>query len=339
MGSNLAWVVAALLFATITADNYDVPVAEQAENHSSWFGLLRLPSLNYGKLPEECKTPKPETCTAETAEDYEKAFSLHKERLRICGWHGFERKRMTGDGMVAPVYLMTTPCGLKVAAKFGRSVVANRHVSRNCDFMRLLLPRVSDPDCVNCFPKYYHYSNLTGVCYAELVHAMPMASFLHHVNKTQPRIMLQTAKLAMHQGMNALRIMQSEGMRHQDLTFRNALVRVKQPNDPAPFRVVIFDFGVSYMKGLQQDPKAKGGMGNHGFADPHAWACAFYSFFYSPGTDLRDGCGRLSFKGVEDMPANKLEAALLQMMKLTRRSYENVDYAAWQAHIRKVDTL
>jgi hypothetical protein len=330
-------VLAGLVLA-VCADEYGMPTAEQEARVISRFGVLQLPEIDYDNLPARCSFPDPKGCQAEAIRDYATAFFIHEQRLTTCGWHGFGRNKILGEGKVAPVYVLTSPCGLQFTGKFGRSEHSVNHVARNCDFLRLLAPHVRDPGCTGCFPEYYHFSNYTGVCYAELVHAMPMPAFLDHINRTHPEAVLQTAKLALRQGMNALRIMQSQGMRHQDLTFRNVMVRVRPQNDPAPFRVVIFDFGVSYMEGLKQDIKAQGGMGNHGFPDAHAWACAFYSHFYRPGAVKRNGCLHLPHDLSEKRPGS-LERALLEMMLGTRKNYDNVDYTAWQAVVHSVTTL
>jgi hypothetical protein len=321
---------------SVLADPYDTPFSPQPETYSDRFGVLRLPKIDYNHLPHECKTPLLDSCLAEDAGDYETAFSIHESRLETCGWKGFVRQRMTGEGKVAPVYLMTSPCGTQFTGKFGHKEHSINHVIRNCDFLKRLLPRVSDDSCRGCFPKYYHYSNYTDVCYAELVHAMPMPAFLSHINKTHPEALLSTVKLAMHQGMSALRILQSEGMRHQDLTFRNVMVRVRPQNDLAPFRVVIYDFGVSYMKGLQQDPKARLGMGNHGYSDAHAWACAFYDAFYAPGMHHLDGC-RFSPKTLTQFRPASLQLFLSEIMRTFRRNYDNVDYSTLQERLRVVE--
>jgi hypothetical protein len=337
----LAIAVQLAAVAAVVAANdgqFDVPISEVAERYTHNFGLLPLPEINYNKLPPECDAPTNESCTAEAAGDYETAFSMYESRLTTCGWKGFERKRMTGEGSVAPVFLLTSPCGLKLTGKFGRKEVAVKHIYRNCDFLRQLRPHLHDPGCNGCFPEYFYYSNITGVCYAEMVHALPMDSFLAFVNRSQPESLLSTVKLAMHQGMNAIRILQSLHMRHQDLTFRNVMTRIKPKNDPAPFRVVLYDFGVSFQKGLPQQIRKKRGGGNHGFPDAHAWACAFYSYFYNPGADLHNGCAKIS-RDLDRFSEDSLRYVLLDMMHKTLRNYDNVDYTVWQSRISKVNQL
>lgn len=324
--------------AATAETQFDVPISDVAERYSHNFGLLPLPDINYNKLPPECDAPTVESCNAEATGEYEKAFGIYESRLTTCGWKGFERKRMTGEGSVAPVFLITSPCGLRLTGKFGRKQVAVKHVYRNCDFLRQLKPHLRDPGCNGCFPEYFYYSNVTGVCYAEMVHALPMDSFLSFVNRSQPQLMLSTVKLAMHQGMNAIRIMQSLNMRHQDLTFRNVMARVKPKNDSAPFRVVVYDFGVSFQKGLPQQILKRGGGGNHGYPDAHAWACAFYSYFYDPGADLHNGCARIP-RALERYPSDSLRFVLLDMMHTNLRNYDNVDYSLWQSRISKVEQL
>jgi hypothetical protein len=333
-----SWVVYAIqitILSLVVADPYDTPFSDQPEEYSDRFGVLKLPKIDYKHLPHECNAPLPDACLAEDVGNYSKAFSVYESRLEMCGWKGFIRQRMTGEGKVAPVYLMTSPCGTQFTGKFGHKEHSVNHIIRNCDFLRRLLPRVSDDHCRGCFPKYFHFSNYTGVCYAELVHAMPMPAFLQHVNRTNPEALMATVRLALHQGLDALRILQSEGMRHQDLTFRNVMVRVKPRNDPSPFRVVIYDFGVSYMKGLTQDIKARGGMGNHGYSDAHAWACAFYDLFYAPGMHHLDGC-RFSPRDLSAFHPQSLVLFLSEIMRTLRRNYDEVDYSSLQERLRLV---
>jgi hypothetical protein len=323
----------------VACDPYEMPVAQQEDAYPGRFGTLVLPHLDYGNLPPECDAPPPGSCEAEASGDFHKAFTMYESRLMKCGWKGFDRRRMTGEGVVAAVFLLSSPCGLNFTGKFGhKNGEAHPHVVRNCDFLARLAPRVEDSDCRGCFPKFYHYSNYTGVCYAELIHAMPMTAFLDHINAMQHDAVLPTVKLALHQGLSSLKIIQSERIRHQDLSFRNVMVRIRPQGDPAPFRVVIFDFGSSYTHGMAQHAQARNGMGNHGYPDAHAWACAFYSYFYDPGLGHRTGCRKIA-RDPSQFPVNSLKRFLVEMMREERRNYDVVDYFKWQQRVRRVESL
>jgi hypothetical protein len=308
---------------------------------SAQFGIVNLQKINYKHLPPVCDSVPTATCELEAAGDLATAISQHERRIDICGGHGWARHAVLGEGRVAPVWFMSTPCGSPVAAKFARLPSALEHVSRDCFILRKLAHRVNDPDCRGCFPKYFYHSNYTGVCYSELVHAVPMTDFLNHVNATQPDILLETVKLAFHQGLSLLRILQEEGVKHQDLSFRNVLVRVSERSMVPPFRVLFLDFGGSYVSELGQTIAAlKGVLGNHGHPDAFAWPCAFLGHLY-----FEKPCGEITFGGDFDLGREgTFRHLLLEMMQhVTLEHYHNktslLDYSMFQNRARSVNSF
>jgi hypothetical protein len=307
-----------------------VPLSEGEGGSQLYFGVLKLADVDYKHLPADCDQPLAHACTDEANGNYSASFAAHESRLQRCGWHGFVRKRVLGPGDVAPVFAMTSPCGMEFAGKTPRRLTALHHVARDCIILRKLEHHLTTPECNHCFPQYYYLSNVTGVCYAELLHAMPVETFFRQLNASQPELLLPAAKMALHQGMNSLRILQSEGIRHQDLTFRNTMIRIERHDPAHPFRVVIYDFGGSYSPELGQVTAAlHGGLGNHGYSDTYAWACAFYKYFYGKRfcTD-RSGYDPATTTGT-------LQGALIDIMKRHPHDH-SVDFTGLQAHIDKV---
>jgi hypothetical protein len=303
--------------------------------HSAQFGVVSLLKINYKHLPPACDTVPEPTCLAEASGDIASAIAAHEQRIETCGGHGWKRTMVLGEGRVAPVWSMMTPCGSPVAAKFARLPSALEHVSRDCFILKKLSRRIDDPDCNGCFPKYFYHSNYTGVCYSELVRAVPMTDFLNHINVTQPGILLDIVKLAFHQGLSILQILQEEGVKHQDLSFRNVMVRISDSGALPPFRVLFLDFGGSYVNELGQTQKAStGGLGNKGRPDAFAWPCAFYRHFFSAAL-----CREIP-QGYVAGESNSLQRALLQMMHETVRvSFGSVDYSIFQRRLLSIRSL
>jgi serine/threonine protein kinase len=83
-----------------------------------------------------------------------------------------------------------------------------------------------------------------ATCYSELVHAVPISMYFRHINQTLPRELLPIVKTTLREGLEVLAFLQSAKVRHQDLTFRNILIRAAGGTSTKP-RVLFLDFGGS----------------------------------------------------------------------------------------------
>jgi hypothetical protein len=127
-------------------------------------------------------------CKLERAERYEEAFALYEERADTCGDQGWETIRVLGEGMSGRVRLRKTPCGLRIAAKeppaggnsIGSFQLLKQHIEVDCKVIKAL--DAHRAACNNCFPKYYYFSDKTGVCYNEFIDSQPLPKFIKRLN-------------------------------------------------------------------------------------------------------------------------------------------------------------
>jgi hypothetical protein len=204
---------------------------------------------------------------------------VYEQRLETCGLIGWTKVGILGRGHVSAMSLRITPCGLHVAMKATHSAVAQLGVNIDCSVLEMLMRYQNDPRCNACFPKYYHLSNYTGVCYAEYVAAVPIAVYFDHINANSTAG-FQHVRKAFVEGLGALSVLQEAGVKHRDLSFRNMLIRLPS-RDSKEYRVVILDFGSAASATLGSKERTNADiLGNKGKNDAHAYACAYLSYFY-----------------------------------------------------------
>lgn len=209
------------------------------------FGLVTIP---VEPLDSAGSCDYSHICLLEYEGKYEEAFAAYERLMMVCGdgkWHTFAH---LGRGETASVMLRKTPCGSFVAMKIpntegliptvARTVI--KHIGADCDALRRLAPYLNQPECNGCFPRYYHYSNITGVCYNEYVESIPMGKFISAFDADTPRG-LDVVKTAMLQSLDALAILKANDIVHRDLLFKNMLARLLPGRTPS-FQVVIMDF-------------------------------------------------------------------------------------------------
>jgi serine/threonine protein kinase len=205
------------------------------------YGAVKVPVFKVNNLPPDClKFP----CNFEAVGNMSTALATYEDRLLTCGEYGWVRNRQVGKGHVSPVWNISTPCGNTIAAKFARMPTPLDHVAADCVILKHLTERMDRGHCVGCVPRYYHLGNVSGTCYSELVHAVPISMYFRHINQTLPRELLPIVKTTLREGLEVLAFLQSAKVRHQDLTFRNILIRAAGGTSTKP-RVLFLDFGGS----------------------------------------------------------------------------------------------
>jgi hypothetical protein len=212
------------------------------------YGLLRIPAH---KPVSATGCMWRDVCSLEFSGQYEAAFSSYEALMQNCSDSDWLNVASLGRGETASVILRRTPCGTLVAAKIPVNRLGAAHNAADCAIMRRLKPALADPHCQGCFPRYYYYSNLTGICYNQYVPSIPMGRFIHSFDVAAPGT-LDIVKSAFRQAIDAVAILKANGIVHRDLLFKNMLVKV-HPEETPPFRVTIIDF---CWAGSLHDPEA-----------------------------------------------------------------------------------
>lgn len=246
-----------------------------------FIGLLDLPKITARTAPPECAEKPEDVCQLERDGNYTAVFAAYEERFSRCNTLGWKKLGHVGAGHNSAVALRTTPCGMSVVMKATHQPRLIEHIKHDCAVLEQLMASQLDPFCRNCFPKYYYYSNLTGICYAEHIAAVPIDVFLNHIN-SQSRAGFATIRRTFLDGLKILAVLERVGIQHRDLTFRNILIRIP-PKGSREYRVVLLDFGgsksreVGFIKGVGFDQ-----LGNCGYNDIRSYAFSFFNYYY-PG--------------------------------------------------------
>ena len=149
--------------------------------NASQLGLVDLPQLD-GVVPAFCENFKP-MCAAEASQNYTSALAMYEERYAKCGDHGWALNGHA-HGYDAHVAFKTTPCGTKLAIKSARTHPTLDHIRKECRRLRELQLPFFVAQCPGCFPKFYHYSNVTGACYAEFINGNRLSTMRLRVRGT-----------------------------------------------------------------------------------------------------------------------------------------------------------
>jgi hypothetical protein len=301
----------------------------------SRFGILKLNVTKKSVLPEDCKTFG-DICALETGSQFEAAIVAYEDRLHRCGLEGWNKLGHLGSGHAATVALRTTPCGLHVAMKGTHQERLLGHIQFDCTIMKELVDVLDHEDCRGCFPRYYYSSNLTGYCYYEYIPSVPIPEFFDHVNVSTPNG-FRALRVAFLEGLDALAILQSKGIKHQDLTFRNILVRVPTIADPRRrFQVVILDFGGAesvksgHTPGLNRDE-----LGNRGHSDIYSYICSYLTYLYADVPRYCMDPSRVAGDGVE----TSFRTYLARVLKEHYEYSKQANYWALREQFAVVDRL
>jgi hypothetical protein len=201
------------------------------------YGLIRIPAVKPQNVGH-CSWK--EVCNLEYSGQFEAAFAKYEELMQKCSDRSWLTLASLGRGETAAVILRRTPCGTLVAAKIPVSPLAAGHNAADCAVLKRLGPFLAAPECQGCFPRYFYYSNVTGICYNQYVPSIPMHRFLRSFNVSLPET-IDYVKVAFHQAIDAVAILQANGVTHRDLMFKNMLAR-PSPGENPPFRLTIMDF-------------------------------------------------------------------------------------------------
>jgi tRNA A-37 threonylcarbamoyl transferase component Bud32 len=244
-------------------------------------GLIRLPQDWQKKSPTACTAVPESVCAAEGGGNFPFAFQYYENRITECGMSGWRLVAQLGAGHAAAVSAWVTPCGLPVALKDTRRPYLVPHIQHDCAILQSLSSYLDDPDCNGCFPRFFFFSNATGVCYAQHVMAVPISTYLDHVDAKNPAGLSRILDL-FRQGLGILSILQRAGVQHRDLTFRNILVK-NTKNADEQHRLLMLDFGGSKSDELGSAPGTVATqLSSCGFSDLHSYACSYLDRFY-PG--------------------------------------------------------
>jgi hypothetical protein len=214
------------------------------------YGMVRIPANDSNA--HGCSTSY--ICKLEYQGMFEEAFAEYERILMKCGDQTWTTFASLGRGETAAVVLRKTPCGSFVAMKVPAVLTAAKHNAADCAILRRLAPFLHAPTCQGCFPRYFYYSNITGVCYNEYVPSIPMSRFMKVYRDVDldPEENLRVVKEAFRQSLHAVAILRENGITHKDLLFKNMLVRLR-PGETPWFRIAIMDFCWSESK---HDPEA-----------------------------------------------------------------------------------
>jgi hypothetical protein len=305
------------------------------EASHSQFGILKLNVTRKSVVPDDC-SDFTDVCTLETSHQVEAAIAAYEDRLQRCGLVGWKKLGHLGAGHAATVALRTTPCGLHVAMKGTHQERLLGHIQFDCTIMRELVDVLDHANCRGCFPRYYYSSNLTGYCYYEYIPSVPIPEFFDHVNVSTANG-FRALRVAFLEGLDALAILQDKGIKHQDLTFRNILVRVPTIADPQRrFQLVILDFGGSesvksgHTPGLNRDI-----LGNRGHSDIYSYICSFLTYLYP---DVSSYCMEPS-RVVGDGVGTSLRTYLARVLQEHYDYNKQADYASLRERFSSVDRL
>jgi hypothetical protein len=274
----------ALAILSIAQQALGVDVSTTLERFPSerkFLGVVKLPRDWLTKSPPHC-TIIPETvCAAEAGGDFSTAFQYYESRITECGMSGWKLVAHLGAGHAAAASAWKTPCGLGVAVKDTRRPYLIPHIKHDCLTLRLLSSYLEDASCDGCFPRFFYFSNLTGVCYSQHVVSVPISVFLDHVDAKSAAGLRLLFNL-FRQGLQILAILQRAGVQHRDLTFRNILVRNLKTSGEK-YRLLMLDFGGSKSNEVGVAPGTVATqLSSCGFSDLHSYACSFLDRLY-PG--------------------------------------------------------
>lgn len=280
-----------LCFLVAACDGQLVPVVDTTADKSpnkldEFFGGLNLRAVK-APVPNWCHNFTA-ICLLEGQDRFAESFPALEHRMKTCGTTGWRKFGSLGSGHAASVALRTTPCGMHVAMKATRRLGGSAHISFDCNILKQVSAENNHPACNGCFPQYFYLSGFSNVCYTEFVPGVDLHTFLAHMFANGTETGLHWTKRMFVQGLGALSVLQRLGVRHQDLTFRNLLVRVphfQDDNNHDNFRLVLLDFGGSYSPVYGQSPHVNRlQLGNRGYSDIRAYACAFYKHFFGDCT-------------------------------------------------------
>lgn len=237
------------------------------------YGLVELPPARH------CSTKFNHICEAEYLGDLEGMYSKYEELMLECGlgfWVAFSEGTAAGRGL-----LRKSPCGSFVAVQVPRrrspadGSGSVGHIARNCEMLKHVLPQL--PACDGCFPRYYYYSNMTGVCYHENVDGVPLrtfvdkAAFLWHQDGDEAHEgnrLLPLIKTVLRQGLEAIALLQSAGIAHRNLGAENVVIRLR-PGTADGVQATIVNFGwASMIDGVMDAVTARAVAG---FIQPPGW--------------------------------------------------------------------
>ena len=194
-------------------------------------------------------------CALETAGQFEDAFRAHKAHGDRCGiqpWfadHGYLAKGLTGTVRAA-----VTPCGRLFVMKRALMAAAQPALVKDCSVLKYLHQPAftGNPayDCAGCVPAFYAFN---GTCSSEwLSGSVPFPGFVRALvlNDTArvpvapallatPDTQVSAVKRLFRQGVHTLRMFRDAGVTHNDILFRNTLIRRASKPD---FRLAFIDF-------------------------------------------------------------------------------------------------
>lgn len=308
-------------------------------------GYYRLPNRPFRWTPPQNCTPAPDSayCAPERNDRFSEAMQLYESHFEDCGMAGWVKLRELGVGRTATVALRTTPCGKRVAMKGAHSEEHAYHMEIDCRRLKQLEKYRNTPECVQCFPEFYYFSNMTGNCYSEFIPSVSLDVFFDHINANSSAGFKHIRK-AWLQGLNLLEILQKEGIVHQDLAFHNILVRVPSKealSHAGDYNIVLIDFGAAFPVRGAHPAEARRLTGNLGKIDAHAFSCAFYDHFF-PGWKT---CLKLITDQVPTGAPGSFRAYLVDMIKASQiklsemASFPPFDYPAYRALFENVQHL
>lgn len=128
----------------------------------------------------------------------------------------------------------------------------------DCKILQQVSAELGTKHCEACFPRFFYLSpqNATGICYLEFVPSVPIPVYLDSVNVTA-EVGFHALKHTVVQVLGALQGLKNQQVRHNDLSFRNILVRVGEGHvgtgkdgNLKSRSVVVMDFGESTLRAV-----------------------------------------------------------------------------------------
>jgi serine/threonine protein kinase len=296
------------------------------------FGLLKLP--NPTVLPPECSKFALE-CELERAGNFSKAIELYESRMPSCGTMGWQRAGKLGSGRRVSVQSVATPCGKQLALKSTHYAnLVSEHIGVDCLILQRLARMRNHLKCAGCIPQYYHYSNITGSCYSERINGVTANVLFDRVERNTSVGVALIVDLY-RQALNILEVLDSEGVRHRDLSIWNVLIRLPE-HKHGRYSMVLIDFGGAYADGIPgvvNGAKA-GAFYNAGKTDTYTLACATYIYMYGRDNTCKMGVPKAS------APDDSFESFLLAVMQGSRglalKRTEAIDFSSLHSKLTSV---
>lgn len=330
-----------LLFSAGAAEELQANLDTSKQPHAWVFGLLKLPVFGPGNRPGPACKQFADVCALEAEGSFHQAMEAYESRLPSCGLLGWNRTGRLGSGYQATVTLRRSPCGLRLATKSPHDLQNAAHVQMDCDILQQLSEELGTPHCPACFPQAYYYSNTTGVCYQEFVPSVDIAKYLtnHRANTTAGFAVL---KRVFGHALGMLAALANQRVRHNDLSFRNMLIRVDDPLTPNDAshagNILVVDFGAALSAAIGHVVPGSLAdfvrLGNRGHSDCFTVACQFHIYLYSD----RVSCRLKEFPSPPAYSADEstFDNNLVNMMLSCSDPNGYPDFAALWARLRRV---